>query len=92
MERGHGPQLERVVQIYGPTLGTHKQANNFGSLGLVAAEEARSCAGGEHAQVAARANAARTRARPAFGGWDRRYRASDVCMHWITAGYEDSTG
>ena len=47
----------------------HKMARIFGGSVLVAAEEARSSAGGEHAQVLARANALRARPRPALCGW-----------------------
>ena len=52
--------------------GQKEQARTFGGPVLVAAEETRSSANGQHAQMAPGADATRARPRPAFGGWNGR--------------------
>jgi len=48
---------------------------------LVAAEEARSRAGRQHAKMAARADDARTGPRPAFCGWNQSRVAAVIGLH-----------
>jgi hypothetical protein len=48
---------------------------------LVAAEEARSGADGQHAQVPPRADAPRTRTRPALGGRRTQQLSINACLH-----------
>src|SRR5580692_9005580 len=59
---------------------------------LVAAEEARSCADGQHAQVAARADAAGARPRPALGGWRNPQFFGNARLHGMFRCLEDSMG
>jgi hypothetical protein len=61
----------RVGQLCFADSGLRVQARAFGGQELIAAEETRSCTGRQDAEVASRADAARARPRPAFGGWNR---------------------
>ena len=67
------------------------QARIFGGGLLVAAEEARSCAGGQHAHVLPRADAAGARSRPAFGRWRLLQPSVSVHLHRFSAGFQDTT-
>ena len=57
------------------------QTRIFGGGLLVAAEETRSRAGGQHAQVLPRAHALGTRARPALGSWRLLRLAAGAHLH-----------
>ena len=48
-----------------------QKARTFGGLELIAAEETRSGADGQYAEVTSRTDAPRTGPRPAFCGWYR---------------------
>lgn len=61
--------------------GEEQQARIFGGPVLVAGEEARPCAGGQHAQVLPRADAPGARLRPASGGWREQYSFGSARWH-----------
>jgi hypothetical protein len=66
-------------------------ARIFGGVVLIAAEEARSSTGGQHAKVLARADALNARPRPALCGWRRRQFLCGAHMHENPAKCEDNT-
>jgi hypothetical protein len=80
-----------IIQFCSPRTGEKGQARAFGGTLLVAAEETRSSAGGQHAQVLPRADAARARPRPAPVGWCEQHLLAGTRLHLDSAGQEDST-
>jgi len=71
--------------------GRAKQARTFGGQRLVTAEETRSSASRQHAQVAARADATRAQPRPAFTSRQGRVSAEELPCHGKPRWLEDST-
>jgi hypothetical protein len=84
--------LERVVEFSESERDSQEQARIFGGLELVAAEETRSSAGGQHAQMAARADAKRARPRPAFRSRHRCDCCRGALLHGKPCWLEDSMG
>ena len=69
----------------------HPGRGSSAVLLLIAAEEARSGAVGQHAQVPPRADALGAHSRPAFGGWHIRQSPAGVRLHELSATPENST-
>jgi len=84
MWRGHGSQPLGSFISLRPS-GVHRRRGSSAGLVLVAAEEARSCAGGQHAQMLPRADAARAPPRPALGSWFLRHLLLGATLHQFPA-------
>ena len=80
------PRWDGVFQFHGLASFHESRRGPSAVLVLIAAEETRSSADGQHAQVAPRANAPRARPRPAFCCWYRLQSAGKVPLHGSPAG------